>query len=104
MPASLYRLAGKPHHTEPPVVVETIVAPSEPEVQQVVEEVIQPPEVTVEEVFESTPEIVEPPKIVWDSTWTRTKLYQVAIDAGLSVDATMTKANIINVLSKSNMS
>jgi len=92
MPASLYRLAGKPHHTEPPVAVAettTIVVSNEPEVPQVVE---------------SAPEVVESPNIVWDPTWTRSKLYQVAIDAGLSVDTTMTKTSIINVLSQSNMS
>ena len=99
MPASLYRLAGKPHHAEmPAVVAETtvVVVPKEPEVQQVVE--------SAPEVVESAPEVVESPSIVWDPTWTRSKLYQVAIDAGLSVDTTMTKASIINVLSQSNMS
>jgi len=98
MPASLYRLAGKPHHTEPPVAVAettTIVVSNEPEVPQVVE--------SAPEVVESVPEVVESPKIVWDPTWTRSKLYQVAIDAGLSVDTTMTKASIINVLSQSNV-
>jgi hypothetical protein len=109
MPASLYRLAGKPHPTEAPTVkVEPVVAPVTVETIVAVEPVVVVPDV-IEQVVESipepvvqvdsTPEVVEVQKVVWEPTWTRSKLYQVATEAGLTVDSTMSKASIINLLS-----
>ena len=108
MPASLYRLAGKEH---PTVVVdnkpvEQVVV--QDAVVQVVEEVVTQLEtpvaaVVVEETVSAiTVETPAAQKLVWDAAWTRTKLYQFAVDNGVSVNNSMSKTQIIDALTKAN--
>lgn len=113
MPAALYRLAGKPHPTETvdkvveqtPVeqvqVVEQVVVQAEvpQEVVETVEPVVAQVETPVETVVE---QVVETPKLVWDSNWSRTKLYQFAVDNKVAVTSTMTKNQIIDALNAAN--
>ena len=107
MPASLYRLAGKEHPTavvDNKPVKQVIVQDA---VIQVVEEVVAQLETPVAAVVEETVSVitVETPaaqKLVWDATWTRTKLYQFAVDNGVSVNNSMSKTQIIDALAKAN--
>ena len=113
MPAALYRLAGKPHPTETvdkvveqtiaedTQVVEQVVVQAEvpQEVVEAVEPVVAQVETPVETVVE---QVVETPKLVWDSSWSRTKLYQFAVDNKIAVTNTMTKNQIIDALNTAN--
>lgn len=113
MPAALYRLAGKPHPTETvdkvveqtiaedTQVVEQVVVQAEApqEVVEAVEPVVTQVETPVETVVE---QVVETPKLVWDSSWSRTKLYQFAVDNKVAVTNTMTKNQIIDALNTAN--
>lgn len=117
MPAALYRLAGKPHPTETvDKVVEQTIAEDTQVVEQVVEQVVvqaEAPQEVVEAVEPvvtqvETPvetvveQVVETPKLVWDSSWSRTKLYQFAVDNKIAVTNTMTKNQIIDALNTAN--
>jgi len=110
MPAALYRLAGKPHPTEtvdkvveqvvvqveaPQEAVEPVVTQTEAPVETVVEPVVTQEEAPVETV-------VEVPKLVWDASWSRAKLYQFAVDNKVSVTSTMSKNQIIDALNAAN--
>jgi hypothetical protein len=113
MPASLYRLAGKPHPTETinkvveqttveeTQVVEQVVVQTEvpQDVVEAVESVVAQVETPVETVVET---VVEAPKLVWDSSWSRTKLYQFAVDNKVVVTNAMTKNQIIDTLTAAN--
>lgn len=113
MPAALYRLAGKPHPTETvdkvveqtiaedTQVVEQVVVQAEApqEVVEAVEPVVTQVETPVETVVE---QVVETPKLVWDSSWSRTKLYQFAVDNKVAVTNAMTKNQIIDALNTAN--
>jgi hypothetical protein len=106
MPASLYRLANKPHHTEaqvstaavtpePPVQAETIEEPmntvsEEPAVEPAIAD--DPPAASAPD---SQPEPVVP---TWDPAWTKTQLLDVATQLGLEVTSANTKAQIIEAL------
>jgi hypothetical protein len=91
MPAALYRLAGKPHPTE--TVDKVVVQVEAP--QEAVEPVVTQEEAPVETV-------VEVPKLVWDASWSRAKLYQFAVDNKVSVTSTMSKNQIIDALNAAN--
>jgi hypothetical protein len=111
MPASLYRLAGKPHHSEVSTqlqqTVVTDVADAFLEQAQVVE-----PELAVEQkaiisaqvndidsnVSENVEENVVKTQLSWEPSWTKTQLFDVAVAAGLPVTATNTKSEIIALL------
>ena len=116
MPASLYRLVGKPHHAEAP---EAQLSQNEKATETVGNVIEQPvpvvaPEPVVEaapaETVEETVATVEPPavqlsetetpvaKVTWDSSWTKSQLLQAANEMGLSLPSTSTKADIIAAL------
>ena len=117
MPASLYRLAGRDHHT---VSVESSPQESVAEAHidqiveaasnsQTVENDLQPivivPEVTVQPVIQTAEIKVEPvaetskmPKQTWDSSMSRTQLAKVASSLGLTFTDKSTKAEIISLL------
>jgi hypothetical protein len=104
MPASLYRLANKPHYTEHQASA-TVVAselPAQPvAVEDPVINVIEQP--TVEPVISDDPPVaVEPVTTtqapVWDSAWTKAQLLDVATQLGLEVTLANTKAQIIEAL------
>lgn len=120
MPASLYRLVGKQHHTEPivnepestpitfqpedfkaPQVEETSVLDSFANQSEnndvsstLAEEDITPASVDSEDE-ESSPE--ETP--TWDASWTKTQLLAVAKEIGLNVSVLNTKTEILAALS-----
>jgi len=119
MPASLYRLAGRPHPAEvstaQPVqearaAEESISAvdarPTSAQVNSVEAEVIESFEennviVSQEtQTPEPTPEpTVEPtPQATWDASWTKTQLLVVANELGLNVTSTNTKTEILAAL------
>jgi hypothetical protein len=107
MPASLYRLAGKPHHSEVSTqlqqTVVTDVADAFLEQAQVVE-----PELAVEQkaiisaqvndIDSNVSENVVKTQLSWEPSWTKTQLFDVAVAAGLPVTATNTKSEIIALL------
>lgn len=114
MPASLYRLVGKPHYSEAPapqevteskvveafsdVIVESPAAISEPVVEEPVVE--QPAAVEKAPVSEEPSPTDESPvtKVTWDPAWTKTQLLQVANELGLSVTVANTKTEILAAL------
>ena len=102
MPATLYRLASKPHYTEvavtpapppeevlPPRIEEVAAAvvESEPQIQET-----QAPQVDVADNNE------DPVIPSWDPSWTKTKLLEFALSLGLDVSSTSTKTEIVNAL------
>ena len=116
MPASLYRLAGRPHPAEvstaQPVQearaaegsinaveaqtasaqvnpVEAEVIESFEENNAIVSQETQTPEPTPEPTVESTPQAT------WDVSWTKTQLLQLANEFGLNVTSTNTKTEIL---------
>ena len=115
MPASLYRLAGKPHHAEIPAVYpsqdgvaeassnvaeqQVPVATPAPVVEAIPIEMVKE---SVAVIDQPAPQPVEPEpatsKAAWDSSWTKTQLLQVANEMGLSLSITSTKADIIAAL------
>ncbi len=111
MPASLYRLANKPHHSEVPAQAENVQEAVEPAVEQtqvtatelVNEQPTEGKETVVNDVSE--PEVVDQQssettvsRPVWESSWTRSQLFQVANSLGLPVTSTSTKSEIIALL------
>jgi hypothetical protein len=111
MPASLYRLAGKPHHTEiraevsdPQIVEETAPEVTPVETSDVVAAITDEaaiPETPAQESPEPEEESVQenvaaPP--VWEPTWTKTQLLAVAAQLNLPVTMENTKTEIIAAL------
>ncbi len=119
MPASLYRLAGKPHHAEVSAVqpvqeagtagesinavdaqpasaqvnsVEAATIESFEENNAIVSQEMQTPEPTPEPTVEPTPQAT------WDVSWTKTQLLQLANEFGLNVTSTNTKTEILAAL------
>ena len=95
MPASLYRMAGKPHFTE--LTQEQAVDETKPVEDSVAEVELtevtqQPPDSPAESetAASSTP--------TWDPAWTKTRLLEVALSLGLNVASTNTKVEIIAAL------
>ena len=105
MPASLYRLANKPHHTEIPVVnnrtaqeieathIVSNVTTTEGESQSHEPQIVQ--DVSANDPSDPT---AEASVASWDPGWTKTKLLDFALSLGLSVSSTSTKTEIINAL------
>jgi len=121
MPASLYRLAGKPHPAEvstaQPIqearaAEESISAvdarPTSAQVNSVEAEVIESFEENNVIVSQETqtPEPVPVPEpavkptlqATWDASWTKTQLLGVANELGLNVTSTNTKTEILAAL------
>jgi hypothetical protein len=106
MPASIYRMAGRPHFTEVPrVEPEALVSSaSGPDVVAVVavsEEVTQKEEVVVDPPLES--EKAEEPAALspmpnWDPGWSKSQLLAVATKLNLEMSITNTKTEIISAL------
>jgi hypothetical protein len=112
MPASLYRLAGKPHHSEVSSQSQP-QAQDEPAVASLVEQAqVEEPEPVVEREVEDSNDVVNPatqdsvssdkvpavPQPVWEATWTKSQLFEVATSLGLPVTAASTKNEIIALL------
>ena len=111
MPASLYRLAGKSHHSEvssqPQQDVSHEVIVAHVEQAQVIE-----PELVVEQTVddsnhvddvesqtvETAEEIAVPVQPTWEPTWTKSQLFDFAVAQGLPVTAANTKSEIIALL------
>lgn len=120
MPASLYRLAGKPHPTEanqpvaaPETVVEvqkiletTDVAQTEslPEVENNDEiaaqaEVSSVESTSTDESVESSDGEAAPVQYpTWDASWTKAQLLEVAVQLNLAVTSANTKTQIVEAL------
>jgi len=119
MPASLYRLAGKPHPAEvstaQPVqearaAEESISAvdarPTSAQVNSVEAEVIESFEENNAIVSQETqapepvpePAVKTTPQVTWDVGWTKTQLLGVANELGLNVTSTNTKTEILAAL------
>ncbi len=104
MPASLYRLANKPHYTESQVSTNEVVP--EPAAQPAI--VDEPVSVVSEEpavepmVADDPPAISEPvaetATPIWDPAWTKAQLLEVATQLGLEVTSANTKAQIVEAL------
>ena len=103
MPASVYRLAGRPHHTERQVTNVDSSPFDAPEQMSTIADVQSSPTV------DSTPEQaanVESAEVspssnqypTWDPAWTKSQLLEVAAQLGLSVSLVNTKAQIIDAL------
>jgi len=107
MPASLYRLAGRPHPAEvstaQPVqearaaegsinAVEAEVIESFEENNAIVSQETQAPEPVPEPAVKTTPQVT------WDASWTKTQLLVVANELGLNVTSTNTKTEILAAL------
>lgn len=101
MPASLYRLAGKPHPAEvstaqpAPAQVnsaEAEVIESFEENNPIVSQETQAPEPVPEPAVKPTPQAT------WDVGWSKTQLLGVANELGLNVTSTNTKTEIIAAL------
>lgn len=90
MPASLYRMAGKPHFTEGPAVV----AVSEEVIQK--EEIIDP-SIESEKVDEPA---TFSPMPNWDPGWSKSQLLAVATKLNLEMSITNTKTEIISALTE----
>jgi hypothetical protein len=99
MPASLYRLAGRPHPAE----VST-AQPASAQVNSVEAEAIESFEennaIVLQEIQASEPApVVQPtPQATWDVGWTKTQLLVVANELGLNVTSTNTKTEILAAL------
>jgi hypothetical protein len=106
MPASLYRLANKPHHTEAQVSTAAVVP--EPTVQaaaveEPVNAVSEEPAVepaTADDTLASSASDSQPEPVVptWDPSWTKAQLLDVATQLGLEVTSANTKVQIIEAL------
>ena len=102
MPASLYRMAGRPHfaeapHTEPEALVSSangsdVVAVSEEVIQK--EEIVDPP-IESEKVDEPA---TFSPMPNWDPGWSKSQLLAVATKLNLEMSITNTKIEIISAL------
>lgn len=104
MPASLYRMAGKPHFTEGPRMdLEALeTSANGPAVVAVSEEVIQKEEI-VDPPIESE-KVDEPatfsPMPNWDPGWSKSQLLAVATKLNLEMSITNTKTEIISALTE----
>jgi len=99
MPASLYRLVGKPHHAEIEQSQDTVAEPQVHEVTPVESPVVADPEPTVQDQT-SVPseETSSPVTVTWDPSWTKAKLLEAAASLGLPVTSINTRAEIIEAL------
>lgn len=120
MPASVYRMAGRPHPTEAPVAdlaqvvpptgeliessyVETLDSRIDDQLEAAPKtaesDVLAPePELRVAEEETHEPEPVNYP--AWDPGWTKTKLLEVATSLKLGVTVENTKSQIIAALTR----
>jgi hypothetical protein len=114
MPASLYRLAGKSHHSEVSTQLQQDVS-SEAVVAHVEQAQVVEPELVVEqtvadsnhvddvesqtvETVETAEEVASQAQPTWEPTWTKSQLFDFAAARGLPVTATNTKSEIIALL------
>jgi hypothetical protein len=101
MPASLYRLASKPHHAETPAVsnqsIQEIEPTQLPDSIAIVEAEPQAQEAPLPQSAESDAP-AETGVVSWDPNWTKTKLLDFALSLGLNVTSTNTKTEIISAL------
>lgn len=110
MPASLYRLVNRPHHSEPTATPEQKV---EQRVEQNVDESLSNQSDTASVIaIEDESQKIETPVVQsdssdaspkpatqsWDPTWAKTKLFDFAIQLGLNVTPISTKAEIVSAL------
>lgn len=103
MPASLYRLANKPHHSETAATydsapVEALAIRAEEVAAAVVESELPAQETPGAQVDVADDNVV-PAAPSWDPSWTKTKLLDLALSLGLNVSSTSTKTEIISALS-----
>lgn len=100
MPASVYRMAGRPHYTETPT-----AAPSPEPVAEEITALQEKVETTPAEASVETTQTAEPASAsvsypTWDPSWTKTKLLEVATSLNLTVTIDNTKAQIIAALTE----
>lgn len=126
MPASLYRLVGKPHHTEVSEVSSEPVEANEAVQSAVVEPVasvgivneshvestidVSPTETLQEETAsdqttsqsdeatDSATSVEQSQVVTWDPSWSKTQLLEVALQLNLEVTSLNTKTQIIQAL------
>jgi hypothetical protein len=114
MPASIYSMAGKPHHAEVSTTVndEVVPEPKSPQVSEepviesspsanVISSVVQETsgssltQETIESSHQETAEVSYP---AWDPSWTKAQLLEVAAQLELNVTLINTKTEIIAAL------
>lgn len=102
MPASLYRMAGKPHFAEGPRVdpEALVLSANGPDVVAVSEEVILKEEIVASPIKS---EKVDGPATFspmpnWDPGWSKSQLLAVATKLNLEMSITNTKIEIISAL------
>jgi hypothetical protein len=104
MPASLYRLANKPHYTEAHESTNNVVAELNTQPVTVEEPVSAVSEELAVEPAKSDdpPSTPEPVSVsqapAWDPGWTKTQLLEVATRLGLEVTSSNSKVQIIEAL------
>jgi len=111
MPASLYRLAGKPHHSDAPElpeqeqtpVPEQVATEQQVEIQQeiVAVESNEPEHVNDqpdEQNDASDSSIEADPQPEWDASWSKSQLLVVANQLGLNLTSVNTKSEIVAAL------
>jgi hypothetical protein len=117
MPASLYRLAGKPHHSDAPTppAQEQASVPEQAAIEQQVEiqkeefTAVEPaPEPLNEQPFETEETLSSPveadPKPEWDASWSKSQLLVVANQLGLNLTSVNTKSEIVAALTSATSS
>ena len=103
MPASLYRLAGRPHPAEVST-AQPVQEARDPEgsINAVEAEVIESFEennaIVSQETQTPEPAVKTTPQVTWDASWTKTQLLVVANELGLNVTSTNTKTEILAAL------
>ena len=111
MPASLYRLSGRPHHSEVSSQPQQNVS-SESVVAHVEQAQVIEPELVVEQTVEdsnhvddvesqaveTSEELPTPVQPTWEPTWTKSQLFDLAVSQGLPATAANTKSEIIALL------
>lgn len=106
MPAAVYRMAGRPHHTEviaaapSPEPVAEVITVSQEKVETVTDEANPGLVQTSEQSTVSDPENASMSYPTWDASWTKAKLLEVATALNLPVTIDNTKAQIIAALTE----
>lgn len=111
MPASLYRLAGKLHHSEvsskpqrddlPEVVAAHVEQAQVIEPELVVEQTVDDSnhvDDVESQAVETSEEPSAPVQPTWEPTWTKSQLFEFAVSQGLPVTVANTKSEIIALL------
>lgn len=113
MPASLYRLAGRPHHADAsniPVVDQTSVDVEAKNVDAVYQQPVQEASINFEqhdqiavESSESVDQLekeseASPVSVTWDPSWSKAQLLNVALQLNLNVTSANTRSQIVEAL------